>query len=285
MNSTRATDFITPKSRVSRLFRDSVLELAEQYPFARRLVNSGRLSLPCRYDGSPLNGHEAEGLPLELRPGSPAKDAPIGLAGRRAWLLNQLGERFVLLLDGRVDSARAEALRAELAPLLEERADLDLLVVGPAPHALTELPRSRQVEDVENLIGERYGLGAGIAYLIRPDQHVTARWHAVTAAAVGEAMDRALGAYLAPSTVQEAPMPRLELNPNFTDPDAFYAALTELHRERSEAESERINARLILLLANHIGDQQVLEEALAIAGQATTQPSERLESAKDSTGR
>ena len=63
-------------------------------------------------------------------------------------------------------------------------------------------------------------------------------------------------------------MPRLELNPNFTAPDAFYAALTEAHRERSEAESERINARLILLLANHIGDQQVLEEALVIAAQA-----------------
>ncbi|MBB3329750.1 hypothetical protein BDK63_000590 [Halomonas campaniensis] len=63
-------------------------------------------------------------------------------------------------------------------------------------------------------------------------------------------------------------MPRLELNPNFTDPDAFYAALTEAHRERSEAESERINARLILLLANHVGDQGVLEEALTIAAQA-----------------
>lgn len=63
-------------------------------------------------------------------------------------------------------------------------------------------------------------------------------------------------------------MPRLELNPNFTDPDAFYAALTEVHRERSEEASERINARLILLLANHVGDQQVLDEALAIAGQA-----------------
>jgi len=63
-------------------------------------------------------------------------------------------------------------------------------------------------------------------------------------------------------------MPRLEQNPNFTDPDAFYAALTETHRERSEAESERINARLILLLANHVGDQGVLEEALAIAAQA-----------------
>ncbi len=62
-------------------------------------------------------------------------------------------------------------------------------------------------------------------------------------------------------------MPRLELSPNFTDPDAFYAALTEAHRDRSEAESERINARLILLLANHIGDQQALEDALTIAAQ------------------
>ncbi|CAM3949241.1 DUF2783 domain-containing protein [Vreelandella rituensis] len=65
-------------------------------------------------------------------------------------------------------------------------------------------------------------------------------------------------------------MPRLELTPNFTHPDAFYAALTATHRERSDEESERINARLILLLANHIGDQQVLEEALGIAGQAVT---------------
>ncbi|MGP5712356.1 DUF2783 domain-containing protein [Vreelandella alkaliphila] len=60
-------------------------------------------------------------------------------------------------------------------------------------------------------------------------------------------------------------MPRLELNPNFTDPDAFYAALTALHRDRSEAESERINARLILLLANHIGEQAMLEEAISHA--------------------
>uniref|UniRef100_UPI000DAC639E FAD-dependent oxidoreductase n=1 Tax=Billgrantia lactosivorans TaxID=2185141 RepID=UPI000DAC639E len=184
LNSTRATDFITPKSRVSRLFRDSVLELAEHYPFARRLVNSGRLSMPCHYDDSPLNGPETEGLPLELRPGSPAKDAPIGLAGRRDWLLNQLGERFVLLLDGRVDSTRAETLRTDLEPLLAHQADLDLLVVGPAPHALSELPRSRQIEDVETLVGERYGLTGGVAYLIRPDQHVSARWRQVSAAEV-----------------------------------------------------------------------------------------------------
>ncbi|MDR5903400.1 DUF2783 domain-containing protein [Halomonas icarae] len=67
-------------------------------------------------------------------------------------------------------------------------------------------------------------------------------------------------------------MSRLELSPNFSDPDAFYAALTEAHRERSEADSERINARLILLLANHIGEQQVLEEALSIAAADSEQP-------------
>ena len=196
LNSTRATDFITPKSRVSRLFRDSVLELAERYPFARRLVNSGRLSMPCHYDDSPLNGHETEGLPLELRPGSPAKDAPIGLAGRRAWLLNQLGDRFTLLLDGRVDSARAETLRAELEPLLARQTDLDLLIVGPAPHALAELSRSTLIEDAEAQVGERYGLTGGVGYLIRPDQHVCARWRQVIAADIETALDRALGRHL-----------------------------------------------------------------------------------------
>ncbi|MCG6656787.1 FAD-dependent oxidoreductase [Halomonas campisalis] len=197
LNSTRATDFITPKSRISRVFRDTTLELAEHYPFARSLVNSGRLSVPCRYDGSPLNGPDAERYPNELRPGSPAKDAPIRLAGQSAWLLNQLGNRFVLLLDGRVESARAEHLKAELQSLLDERGDLDLVIVGPTPHALSELPRSALVEDAEQLIGERYGLSAGSAYLIRPDQHVTARWPEVSAKAIGEAMDRALGAHLA----------------------------------------------------------------------------------------
>ena len=57
----------------------------------------------------------------------------------------------------------------------------------------------------------------------------------------------------------------LNVAPNFSDADAFYAALTALHRDRDGAQSERINARLILLLANHIGDFSVLREAMAIA--------------------
>ena len=62
-------------------------------------------------------------------------------------------------------------------------------------------------------------------------------------------------------------MSELTLQPNFSDADAFYAQLTALHKSRRAADSERINARLILLLANHIGDQDVLQAALQIAGE------------------
>ncbi|QTF92687.1 FAD-dependent oxidoreductase [Halomonas sp. BM-2019] len=198
LNSTRATDFITPKSRVSRLFRDSVLELAEHYPFARSLVNSGRLSLPCRYEDSPLNGPDDCRFPAELRPGSPAKDAPIRRDGESAWLLNQLGNRFVLMLDGRVTTGQADAQAGELAALLDEQPDLGLLLLGPAPQALTQLPRTTLIEDTEGLVQARYGLTAGAAYLIRPDQHVTARWAECRREAVSQAIDRALGKQLAP---------------------------------------------------------------------------------------
>lgn len=58
---------------------------------------------------------------------------------------------------------------------------------------------------------------------------------------------------------------RLITSPNLADPDGFYAALLEAHKGLSEAESHALNARLVLILANHIGDMKVLEEALALA--------------------
>ena len=62
-------------------------------------------------------------------------------------------------------------------------------------------------------------------------------------------------------------MNSLNLEPNFSDADAFYAALADIHRDRSPQQSEQINARLILLLANQVGDQAILQQALAIASQ------------------
>ena len=66
-------------------------------------------------------------------------------------------------------------------------------------------------------------------------------------------------------------MSELNLEPNFTDPDAFYAALADLHRDRSPQDSEKINARLILLLANQVGDQRILAQAMVTAGQTESE--------------
>jgi hypothetical protein len=57
----------------------------------------------------------------------------------------------------------------------------------------------------------------------------------------------------------------LNTTPNLAAPDEFYEALIEAHRGLTEAQSEMLNARLILLLANHVGDMNVLREALEAA--------------------
>jgi hypothetical protein len=53
--------------------------------------------------------------------------------------------------------------------------------------------------------------------------------------------------------------------PNLASPDDFYQALIDTHRGLSTEESHALNARLILLLANHIGAMDVLRDALASA--------------------
>lgn len=60
-------------------------------------------------------------------------------------------------------------------------------------------------------------------------------------------------------------MPVLATTPNIDQPDDFYAELIALHQGKSAEESAAINARLILLLCNHIGDREVLREAFAAA--------------------
>jgi len=163
LNSSRSTDFITPKSDISRIFRDAVLDLAERHEFARPLVNSGRLSVPCVYDGSSLNTPDETTLPEDTRPGAPALDAPLA----DFWLLDALGNHFQLLAIGTdapdfldVDGIRVETLR--VAP-------------GESP-----------------TFDDRYlGEKSSAIYLMRPDQHVAARWVEYDEAAVRNAVLRA----------------------------------------------------------------------------------------------
>ncbi|SDM41526.1 3-(3-hydroxy-phenyl)propionate hydroxylase [Oryzisolibacter propanilivorax] len=186
-NSTRSTDFITPKSAASRAFRDAVLELAQDYPFARALVNSGRLSVPTWLVDSPLNTPDADAFAGDMLPGAPMDDAPVA-GGRTDWLLGHVGGQFQLLHY--VDDADAlDAGQADrLAALAEGPIPVQALVVarrGRAPAPLATLL------DAQDAIRQRYDLRPGSCYLLRPDQHVAARWRAFDAARVRAALARA----------------------------------------------------------------------------------------------
>jgi len=60
-------------------------------------------------------------------------------------------------------------------------------------------------------------------------------------------------------------MSTLNLKPNIEDPDGFYADLIGAHEGLSDAESAALNARLVLLFANHIGDRDILRKAITAA--------------------
>ena len=64
-------------------------------------------------------------------------------------------------------------------------------------------------------------------------------------------------------------MAKLVTASRFADPDAAYVALVDARRNLSDAEAAALDTRLVLILANHIGDLEVLKEAIALAGKTT----------------
>lgn len=61
----------------------------------------------------------------------------------------------------------------------------------------------------------------------------------------------------------------LNRQPNIADPDVFYAELINAQRELSDEQADRVLAKLVLILANHVGDRAVLSEAIALARENT----------------
>jgi 3-(3-hydroxy-phenyl)propionate hydroxylase len=175
LNSTRATDFISPKSPVSLRYRNAVLELARSEPFARPLINSGRLSTPTPYLQSSLNTPDESAFGGAMKPGTNCADAPLRHQGRPGWLLDVLNTLhgpaggFTLLVF---------CERPPLESVTEGRIVARVLSVGG------------DVEDSEGLLAQRYDAQPGTVYLIRPDQHVAARWRALDAAKVRAALRR-----------------------------------------------------------------------------------------------
>ena len=152
--STRATDFIAPRSSGERSLRDAALSLAKDNDFAKRMVNSGRLSTATNYVLSPLSTADDAVWNGGPEPGSAIPDAPLrDASGHQRFLSEILPAGFALMLFEAEPAAR---LPDDIAPI----------VIGEA-HGW---------QDGDGLFARRFGATPGCAYLVRPDGHVAARF-------------------------------------------------------------------------------------------------------------
>ena len=167
-HSTRSTDFIAPHSLAERTLRNAVLALAPHAGFARRMVNSGRLSVATVHD-SPLSTPDVDAFGGAARLGAPMPDAPVrDRTGREGFLLEHLGPGFGLIYID--DGARPAS-----------PAGVRLHVIGA------------DLYDDAGLLAERLDGRPGSAYLVRPDQHLCARWRHFDAGKAAAALARANG--------------------------------------------------------------------------------------------
>jgi 3-(3-hydroxy-phenyl)propionate hydroxylase len=172
-HSTRSTDFMSPHSPAERRLRDAVLALAPKAEFARRMVNSGRLSVPAVYD-SPLSTPDETPFAGTARLGAPLPDAPVQRPdGTPGHLLENLRDGFELIWvkGGADDSDRWQRV----------------------PDGIRRTVIGEDLFDRVGILAQRLDATPGAAYLVRPDQHLCARWRRFDAGKVAAAHSRALG--------------------------------------------------------------------------------------------
>jgi 3-(3-hydroxy-phenyl)propionate hydroxylase len=186
-HSTRSTDFIAPHSPAEARLRDAALSLARHAEFAKRMVNSGRLSTASAYD-TPLSTPDAETWAGGVPPGAAMRDAAlIGAKGEELFLTDIVGPRFALICARR--AAGDEAGRMFLDALERDlrRKGVDLVAIDLAARS------GAAVTDQHGEFAARYDAREGTAYLLRPDAHVAARFRELSAARIELALARACG--------------------------------------------------------------------------------------------
>jgi 3-(3-hydroxy-phenyl)propionate hydroxylase len=190
LNSRRTTAFMSPRTPAEQEIRDGVLALAAAFPFARGLVNPGRLSKPCSLAGRPGFAADDVSVAGTMAPGTACTDAPVATAaGAADWLLNHLGGRPTVMVF--VDEL-AEAAQIEVGARECGIGGLDVLVIAPGARG----GPACALGDSDGLVRARYGGARGVTYLIRPDQHVLARWRQWRPRAVRAAWETCLGSRL-----------------------------------------------------------------------------------------
>ena len=189
----KSTRFMAPPSPGFRLLRDAVLSLSLTQEFVRPLYH-WRTSRPHEYTHSMLNSRDDDNALFKSGPahGAPPKNVRLGntgdTGGEGDFLLDHLGGGFELLYF--TDTDLSEDLQQVIKAARGKGMPLNVIAVGaaqPVSGADKHLP------DADGHLRERYGIPAhGGAYLLRPDQHVCARWLALDAKRLQAALTTAL---------------------------------------------------------------------------------------------
>ena len=166
-HSTRSTDFIAPHSPAERVLRNAVLDLAPSCEFARRMVNSGRLSVATVYDTTLSTKDEAV-FGGSARLGAPVPDAVMQTpTGASCHLVEKLSDQFELLYVANGVSPSVPG-------------GIKVTVIGG------------DLADTSSHFKTRFDAEPGSAYLLRPDQQICARWRRPTFDKIAAARARAL---------------------------------------------------------------------------------------------
>jgi 3-(3-hydroxy-phenyl)propionate hydroxylase len=160
---------MAPNSHQEARLRQAVLALAKETEFGKRMVNGGRLSVPCSYD-SPLSSRDSDAWRGGPSPGCSMLDAPVGEQAYLTDAFRKGGTDFTLLSF------------SNGAAIDTPDGVKDIRIGGD--DGLT---------DSLGLIAKRYDAEPGSAYLLRPDGYVAARFRHPTREAIAAALSRAAG--------------------------------------------------------------------------------------------
>ena len=215
--ASRSAIFIGPESDGQRVFRDSVLDLAQQHAWARELVNVGRLSTACPYFDSPLNTPDRD------------FDAPLAMPGCAA-------------PDGRLESG-----------FLVERLQGQFSVVYFGNQGPQLGVQTLHVKNNKALFA-RYGVPKeGATYVFRPDGHVLARCHGVA----GEFARQAIDGVLRFRSGKKKRGSEQHFPASIHDRDRLYDEFSAYLDGTAGKDRERALARLVVALANRLPVEEV----------------------------
>jgi len=183
----KSTRFMAPPSAGFRLLRDAVLSLSLTQDFVRPLYH-WRTSRPHEYTHSALNSLGDDNALFKAGPahGAPPQNVRLGI---NDFLLDHLGGGFDLLYFTDAEALPA-ALRSVIDAARQEGMPIKVIAVGAAQAVQGA---DKTLPDADGHLRQRYGVPAnGAAYLLRPDQHICARWLTLDATRLQAALSTAL---------------------------------------------------------------------------------------------